>query len=105
MSDDGAEVVPLGIEPAEEPAPPSRQLSGLHTIAISGMSLSALVGICVLFLTISVGLPDGARRATTAIVVGAGIVFLASASTAVFSAARETYPKRAPGDPDGDPPE
>ena len=58
------------------------------------MSISALVGICVLFLSIGIGLPAGGRRAAVAIVVGAGVVFLACASTAVFTAARETYPTK-----------
>ncbi len=58
------------------------------------MSLSALLGICVLFLSIGIGLPDDGRRVAIAIVVGAAVVFLACASTAVFSAARETYPSR-----------
>ena len=92
-----ADVVPLGVEKQEDPPPPARRHSGLYTFAISGMSISALVGICVLFLSIGIGLPAGGRRTTTAIVVGAGVVFLACASTAVFTAARETYPTRGTG--------
>lgn len=61
------------------------------------MSISALVGICVLFLSIGIGLPAGGRRVATAIVVGTAIVFLACASTAVFTAARDTYPSRSGG--------
>jgi hypothetical protein len=87
-----SEVVPLGVEPPAE-APPRRH-SGLHGLAITGMSLSALVGIFVLFASIGIGLPDGGRRVAIAIVVGAAIVFLACASTAVFTAARDTYPSR-----------
>ncbi|HEV2756780.1 MAG TPA: hypothetical protein VG318_13505 [Actinomycetota bacterium] len=98
LNDDDAEVVPLGVEKQEGPPPPPRAHSTLHTLAISGMSLSALVGICVLFLSIGIGLPDGGRRASIAIVVGAAVVFLACASTAVFTAARETYPVRGSGD-------
>lgn len=102
MSDDGgpnsstSEVRPIGVEPPPEP-PPARP-SGLHGLAITGMSLSALVGIVVLFLSIGIGLPSGPRRATVAIVVGAAIVFLACASTAVFTAARDTYPSKGGGD-------
>jgi hypothetical protein len=92
--DRSGDVVPLGVEKQEEPPPPPRQHSGLHTLAISGMSISALVGICVLFLSIGIGLPAGGRKAATATVVGAAIVFLACASTAVFTAARETYPSK-----------
>lgn len=95
QEDDAAEVVPLGVEKQEEPAPPPRRHSTLHMLAISGMSVSALVGIFVLFLSIGIGLPAGGRRGATVVVVGAAIVFLACASTAVFTAARETYPARA----------
>ncbi len=93
LNDD--DVVPLGVEPPAEP-PPARP-SGLHGLAITGMSVSALVGICVLFLSIGIGLPAGGRRVATAIVVGAAVVFLACASTAVFTAARDTYPSRSGG--------
>ena len=89
--------MPLGIDKQEDPPPPPRPHSTLHTLAVSGMSLSALVGICVLFLSIGIGLPAGGRRATIAIVVGAAVIFLACASTAVFTAARETYPTRGSG--------
>lgn len=96
LSDDDDEVVSLGVEPPPEPPPP--RPSGLHGLAVTGMSVSALVGIVVLFVSIGVGLPAGPRRATIAIVVGAAIVFLACASTAVFTAARDTYPSRGRGD-------
>ena len=66
----------------------------MHSLAVTGMSLSALLGVCVLFLSIGIGLPDGGRRVALAIVAGAVVVFLACASTAVFTAARETYPSR-----------
>ena len=97
LSDEDGEVVPLGVEPVPEPAPPPAQHSTLHTLAVSGMSLSALLGICVLFLSIGIGLPPSGRRVAVAIVVGAGVVFLACASTAVFTAARETYPSKRAG--------
>lgn len=63
------------------------------------MSVSALAGICVLFVSIGIGLPSSGRRIAIGIVVGAAVVFLACASTAVFTAARETYPSR-PRNPD-----
>ena len=91
-------MVPLGVEPpADEPPRPH---SGLHGLAIAGMSISALLGIFVLFASIGIGLPEGGRRVATAIVVGAAIVFLACASTAVFTAARDTYPSRDGGTAD-----
>ena len=64
------------------------------------MSLSALVGIVVLFLSIGIGLPEGGRRVAIAIVVGSAVAFLACASAAVFTAARDTYPSRGGGTPD-----
>jgi hypothetical protein len=97
VKDDGGGVVPLGVEKKEDPLPPPRPHSTLHRLAISGMSLSALAGICVLFLSIGMGLPAGGRRVAVAFVVGAGVVFLACASTAVFTAARETYPAKGSG--------
>lgn len=95
LSEADGEVVPLGVEPPPEPPPP--RPSGLHGLAITGMSLSALLGICVLFVSIGIGLPDGGRRVAIAIVLGAAVVFLACASTAVFTAARETYPSKGGG--------
>lgn len=69
----------------------------MHMLAITGMSVSALVGICVLFLSIGIGLPDGGRRVAIGVVVGAAVVFLACASAAVFTAARDTYPGKGGG--------
>jgi hypothetical protein len=97
LKDDDAGVVPLGVEKQEEPPPPPRPHSTLHTLAISGMSISALAGICVLFLSIGIGLPASGRRVAVAIVVGAGVIFLTCASIAVFTAARETYPSKGSG--------
>ena len=66
-------------------------------LAISGMSVSALVGICVFFISIGIGLPEGGRRAVIIVVVGAAVVFLTCASIAVFTAARDTYPRQGSG--------
>ena len=90
--------MPLGVEPPV--APPPARPSGLHGAAIAGMSVSALLGICVLFLSIGIGLPASGRRVAIAVVVGTAVVFLACASTAVFTAARDTYPSR--GDDTGE---
>ncbi|MDQ3981115.1 MAG: hypothetical protein M3271_00365 [Actinomycetota bacterium] len=98
LKDDDGAVVPLGVDRKEDPPPPPRRRSTLHALAVSGMSISALAGICVLFLSIGIGLPAGGRRAAVAIVVGAGVIFLACASTAVFTAARDTYPSKRSGD-------
>jgi cation transporter-like permease len=97
--DDGEDrVVPLGVAPpAEEPVAPSRPHAG-HGLAITGMALFALIGIAAIFLFISIEWPENTQRYIAIIFVAAGIGFLACASTAVFTAARDTY--RAPQDPD-----
>lgn len=87
-------VVPLeaGYEPAPEPvpAPPGR----LHGTFIGGMAVSALIGVAALFAFITIGWPESIRRYIIGVFFFAGIVFLACASAAVFSAARDTYPER-----------
>ena len=97
LKDNGGDIVPLGVEKQPDGAPPPAQRSGLHLLALSGMSISALTGICVLFLSIGIGLPASGRKVVTAIVVGAAVVFLTCASLAVFAAARETYPSKGSG--------
>jgi hypothetical protein len=73
-----------------EPTPPGK----LHGAAIAGMAISAVVGIVALLARITVGWPGESDRYVMAIFIFAGIGFLASASVAVFSAARQTYPQR-----------
>jgi hypothetical protein len=84
--------LPAGYEPPPEPAsaPPGR----LHGTFIAGMAISALVGVAAMFLFITVGWPDGVRRYIIALIFVAGVLFLACASAAVLSAARDTYPVR-----------
>lgn len=55
------------------------------------MALCALVGIASMFLFITVQWPEGTSRYVVTAFVAAGIGFLVCASTAVFSAARDTY--------------
>ena len=76
--------------PPETPrpvTPPGR----LHGLAIAGMGISALVGVAAVLAFITVSWPPQTSRYVVAVFLGAGIVFLACASTAVFSAARDTY--------------
>ena len=84
--------LPADYEPPPEPppAPPGK----LHGIFIGGMAVSALVGVAALFAFITVGWPDSVRRYIIGLFFFAGIAFLACASAAVFSAARDTYPTR-----------
>jgi len=71
-------------------SPPGR----LHGLAIVGMSACAVVGIVATLAFITVGWPGNSGRRVIAVVVFAAIGFLACASTAVLSAARDTYPRR-----------
>lgn len=84
-------VLPLGVEPAPEPPPPVSRPSRLHGTAITGMALSALVGIGSMFLFVSVGWPDDMGRYVIAVFFFSAIAFIACASAAVFTAARDTY--------------
>jgi hypothetical protein len=58
------------------------------------MALSAFIGIAAMLAFISVRWPGDISRFVLAVCVGAAISFMACASTAVFSAARDTYPRR-----------
>ena len=96
-------VVSLGKAPVADPTPPVtvRQQGPLHRAAIAGMTICAVIGIISMLAFITVSWPEESRRYVVAVFVGAGIGFLASASIAVFSAARETYVKpRTSGDSD-----
>lgn len=72
------------------PVPPSRP-GRLHGIGIAGMALSAVVGFFALFAFVTVGWPGRTGRYVIMIVVFSGVVFMASAATAVLAAARDTY--------------
>lgn len=85
-------VVPLPgdrsvIDPPPPPSPPGR----LHGLAIAGMGISAIVGVAAMLAFITVTWPDNLSRVVIAICLLSGLVFLACASTAVLSAARDTY--------------
>lgn len=84
--------LPADYEPPPEPEPaaPGR----LHGMFIGGMAVAALTGVVALFAYITVGWPESIRRYIIALFFFAGIAFLACASAAVFSAARDTYPTR-----------
>ncbi len=85
--------LPGDYEPApdeEKVSPPGR----LHGIFITGMAVSALVGVASMFAFITVGWPERVGRYVIALFLFSGLVFLACASAAVFTAARDTYPTR-----------
>ena len=67
------------------------------------MALSALTGIMSMLAFITVTWPGDTGRYVVAVFIGSGICFLACASMAVFSAARDTYahpPERRSTGPD-----
>ena len=86
-------VVPLGRTAQVQPAPTEtlRPQGRLHRSAIAGMAISALAGIVSMLAFITVTWPDDTGRYVVGAFIASGVGFLASASIAVFSAARETY--------------
>ena len=87
--------MPLGVEAPEEPRTPkpARRLGRLHGLSIVGMAISALIGIASMLAFITVSWPDDLGRYLMAIIVISVIGFMTCASLAVFSAARDTYPR------------
>ena len=94
-------VVSLGKSPVVEqaPPPPTKQ-APLHRAAIAGMTICAIVGILSMLAFITVSWPEDSGRLVIGVFIGSGVGFLASASIAVFSAARETYPATSDGNKD-----
>jgi hypothetical protein len=87
-------VVPLGVEaPTPTPPAPSKPLGRLHSLAILGMAVFALVGIAAMLAFITISWPDDTSRYVVAVFVASIVGFMTSASLAVFSAARDTYPR------------
>lgn len=74
-------------DPVTPPSPPGR----MHGAAIAGMGISAIVGVASMLLYITVTWPDNIGRVVIGICLISGLAFLTFASTAVFSAARDTY--------------
>ena len=95
-------VVPLGVDaPTPAPPAPSRPPSRLHGLAIIGMAVFALVGIAAMLAFITISWPEDSSRYVVAIFVASIVGFMTSASLAVFSAARDTYPRH-PRKPTGE---
>lgn len=85
-------VVPLpGDPPPPEPTPAPSPPGRLHGLAIAGMGISALVGVAAMFAFITITWPDNLRRIIVGICLFSVLAFLTFASTAVFTAARDTY--------------
>ena len=85
-------VVPLGNDPLPPEEPPAPSAPGrLHGTAIAGMGISAIIGVAAMLALMTVTWPDSAARVVVGICLFSGLAFLAFASTAVFTAARDTY--------------
>lgn len=63
----------------------------MHGLAITGMALCALLGIGSMLAFVTVRWTGSAGRYIVALFVLAAVGFLACASAAVFTAARDTY--------------
>ena len=90
-SGDDPNVVPLGKEPIPEPPAPVTKPSRLHGLSIASMATCALIGILATFLFVTVSWPGETGRYVGAVIFLAAVGFIASAATAVFTAARDTY--------------
>lgn len=91
-------VIRLPAEPPPATSPPPSRPTGLHGVAITGMALSALIGIASMFGLISVAWTEDWRRFVVGAFVGSIVAFMTCASIAVFSAARTTYGQLPAGD-------
>jgi hypothetical protein len=88
------EVIALGAEPVEghgQAPVPSGPASRLHGIAIAGMAISALAGTASMLAFATVHWTGAAAHYVIGAVVLSAVAFLACASAAVFTAARDTY--------------
>ena len=93
-------VVPLphdALPPTPRPSGPGR----LHGLAIAGIAVSALAGITTTLAFVTIRWPGSTGRYLIAVLFTSVIVFVVSASTAVLTAARDTYVRRGTG-PDTD---
>jgi hypothetical protein len=93
-------VVPLrqdALPAAPRPSGPGR----LHGLAIAGIAVSALAGITSTLAFVTIRWPGSTGRFLIAVLFMSVIVFVVSASTAVLTAARDTYVRRGSG-PDTD---
>jgi hypothetical protein len=102
--DDVPNVVPLGNEPIPEAPAPVTRPSRLHGLSIASMAVCALIGISATFLFVTVTWPGETGRYVGAVIFLATVGFIASAATAVFTAARDTYAigRRKPTEQEGD---
>lgn len=89
-------VVHLGVAPEPKPVEPPPAQSRLHTLAIAGMAVCAVIGILSMLAFITVTWPGDSGRYVIGVFIASGVGFMTSASLAVFSAARDTHVKAEP---------
>ena len=80
-----------GDSPPPEPPPRPSAPGRLHGAAIAGMGISAIIGVGAMLAFITVTWPADIARVVIGICLFSGLAFLTFASTAVFTAARDTY--------------
>jgi hypothetical protein len=88
-------VIPLpGAHEVVGEAPAASRPSRLHGVAIAGMAAFAVVGILATLAFITVGWPGRIGRFVGGAIFMSVVGFLACASAAVLTAARDTYVRR-----------
>lgn len=88
---EGPNVVRLPAETRPPDPPPPSAPGRMHGWAIAGMGISALVGVTAMLALITVTWPQSLGRVVVGVLIVAGLLFMTFASTAVFTAARDTY--------------
>ena len=89
--EDSVVPLPSGYVP---PEPSASRPGVLHGAATISMAAFAIIGFLAMLAFVTVGWPGTSGRYVIAVIVFAGVGFLASAAIAVFAAARDTYPSR-----------
>lgn len=87
-------MVPLGIEPPEEPRGPRPRTSRLHSFALFITTLSAVLAILSTLAFVTVNWAGPSRRIVIAVLIGSIVMFMAGVCSTILSAARDTYAKR-----------
>lgn len=86
----------LGKEPPAEPPSYVRPPRRLHGLAMLGMAISALTALGSMIAFITVRWPGSSGRVVMGIFLFSLLALAACMSTAIFTAARDTYVRAAP---------
>lgn len=87
-------MVPLGVEPPEEPKGPRPRSSRLHSFALFITALSAVLAILSTLAFVTVNWAGPSRRIVIAVLIGSIVMFMAGVCSTILSAARDTYARR-----------